>query len=361
MKFRVILALFVLILVSFSIVIRVNSTPITLASVTKTSTSTSLGSLGKKRGISMGTAIDLAPFQKDANYRSIMAQEFKMIVPENNWKFAFTHPTRERYDFKYIDQFMAFAQANNMEMRGHPLAWHLQLPRWVQDGNFTRDEWMAILREHIQTLVGRYRGQIVIWDVVNEAINRDGSFRDSIWLQHIGPEYIDLAFRWAHETDPEARLFYCDYGTEEINLKSDAIYNLVRGLLQRGVPINGVGFQAHLGLSYAPKMDSLTKNFKRFNDLGLEVQFTELDVKVQDGTGSLEKRFAEQANIYKNLLQICLDAQKCTAFITWGFTDRYSWISDLTGRGEAPLIFDASYRPKPTYNALKEVLSTGEK
>jgi endo-1,4-beta-xylanase len=209
--------------------------------------------------------------------------------------------------------------------------------------------------------VGRYRGQIVIWDVVNEAINRDGSFRDTIWLQHLGPEYIDLAFRWAHEADPEARLFYCEYGTEEINPKSDAVYNLVRGLIQRGVPINGVGFQAHLGLSYPPKLDSLAKNFKRFNDLGIEVQFTELDVKVQDGNGSWEKRFLEQASIYRSLLQTCLDAKKCTAFITWGFTDRYSWISDLTGRGEAPLIFDASYRPKPTYSAMKEVLSSPEK
>ncbi|HEY9832635.1 MAG TPA: endo-1,4-beta-xylanase, partial [Stenomitos sp.] len=126
--------------------------------------------------------------------------------------------------------------------------------------------------------------------------------------------------------------------------------------LQRGVPIDGVGFQSHLGLSYLPKLNSLAQNFERFNQLGLEVQFTELDMKIQDGKGSLEKRLAEQAKAYSDLLRVCLQAKKCTALITWGFTDRYTWIADVTGEVEAPLIFDASYRPKPAYEAIKEVL-----
>ncbi len=306
----------------------------------------------------MGVAVDFAAFQNDANYRSILTREFDMLVPENAWKFQYVHPTRHNYDFSQVDALMAFAKSNNMQMRGHPLAWHHLIPSWVEKGNFTRDEWMAILREHIQTLMGRYRGQIPIWDVVNEAINRDGSLRDTIWLRHIGPEYIDLAFRWAHEADPQARLFYCDYGTEELGQKSDAVYDLVRGLLQRGVPVNGVGFQAHLGLSYAPKLEPLAENFQRLGELGLEVQFTELDVKVQDGTGSWEKRLAEQAKVYAGLLQTCLQAKSCTAFTTWGFTDRYSWIGDLTGLGEAPLLFDKSYRPKAAYKAIQQVLSS---
>jgi endo-1,4-beta-xylanase len=306
----------------------------------------------------MGAAVDFAAIQNDANYRSVVTREFDILVPENAWKFQFVHPTRDRYDFSEVDALMAFAKANNMQMRGHPLAWHHLIPSWVEEGNFTRDQWMAILREHIQTLMGRYRGEIPIWDVVNEAINRDGSLRDTIWLRHIGPEYIDLAFRWAHEADPQARLFYCDYGTEQVGQKSNAVYDLLRGLLQRGVPVNGVGFQAHLGLSCAPKLESLAKNFQRLGELGLEVQFTELEVKVQDGTGSWEDRLAAQAKVYAGLLQTCLQAKNCTAFTTWGFTDRYSWIAGLTGQLDAPLIFDESYRPKPAYYALQKVLNS---
>jgi endo-1,4-beta-xylanase len=354
MKHRLI-ALVVVVLFSFSILLKVSATPSTPALQT---TSTSLRTLGQKRGISIGAAVDFIPLQADANYRAILTREFDMMVPENAWKFDHVHPTRGRYDFKEVDALMAFAKEHNLKMRGHPLAWHHLLPQWVLKGDFTRDQWIEILRDHIQTLVGRYQGQVYIWDVVNEAINRDGSLRDTLWLRHIGPEYIDLAYRWTHEADPKALLFYCDYATEELGQKSDAVYDLVRGMLQRGVPLNGVGFQAHLGLSYAPKLDSLAKNFQRFGELGLEVQFTELDVKVQDGVGSWDSRLKDQAKVYAGLLKTCLEAKSCTAFTTWGFIDRYTWIGDLTGLGEAPLIFDKSYRPKPAYHAMAEVLKS---
>lgn len=314
--------------------------------------------LGQKRGIAIGTAVDTASFQVDANYRAVLAREFDMLVPENAWKFEEVHPTPNRYDFREVDTLMEFAKANHMQVRGHPLVWHYSLPKWVDKGNFSREELLEILHNHINTVVGRYRGQIPIWDVVNEAMNRDGSLRDTIWLRNIGPEYIDLAFRWVHEADPQALLFYGDYSAEEINQKSDGIYTLVSGLLQRGVPIDGVGFQSHLGLSYLPDMDSLARNFRRFNDLGLQVQFTELDMKIQDGQNGLEERLVEQARAYGNLLRVCLEAKKCTALITWGFTDRYTWIANATGEVEAPLIFDASYRPKPAYEALHKLLSS---
>ncbi len=357
MKHRIVLALVVVVLVTFSILFRASAIP-SIPAVASETSSTSLRALAQKRGINIGAAVDFAPLQNDPDYRAVLTREFDIMVPENAWKFEYVHPTRGHYDFTQVDALMAFAKANNLKMRGHPLAWHHLIPPWVTKGNFTRDEWIAILREHIETLVGRYRGQVYIWDVVNEAINRDGSLRDTIWLRNIGPEYIDLAYRWTHEADPQALLFYCDYATEELGQKSDAVYDLVRGMLQRGVPLNGVGFQAHLGLSYAPKLKSLAKNFKRFGELGLEVQFTELDVKVQDGVGSWDSRLVEQGKVYAGLLKTCLEAQTCTAFTTWGFTDRYTWIGDLTGLGEAPLIFDKSYRPKPAYDAIKDVLQT---
>ena len=361
MKYRLLIALIVFVWLPFLIMFRGSATPsvptYSAASATETS-GPSLRSLAQKRGIGIGTAVDLGPFSSDSNYRAVIEREFKILVPENAWKFEFVHPTRDRYEFGQVDTLINFAKDNNMEVRGHPLVWHYSLPKWINEGNFSRDELIDILRTHVKTLVGRYRGQIPTWDVVNEAINRDGSLRDTIWLRNIGPEYIDMAFQWAHEADPQAKLFYGDYMTEEINQKSDGVYTLVSGLLQRGVPIDGVGFQSHLGLSYLPSMDSLTQNFDRFNQLGLEVQFTELDIKIQDGKGSLEQRLAQQAKAYGDLLNVCLQAKKCTALITWGFTDRYTWIAAVTGEVEAPLIFDASYRPKPAYNALKEVLSS---
>jgi endo-1,4-beta-xylanase len=361
MKHRLLLVLVVLVLVPFFIVLKVSSTPSAptpTAEIAETSTATSLRSLAQKRGISIGAAVQSAPLQNDANYRSVLAREFNMMVPENAWKFELVHPQRDRYDFREVDALMAFAKANHMQVRGHPLLWYYALPQWLTEGKFTRDELLAILREHIQTVVGRYRGQVAIWDVVNEALNRDGSLRDTMWLRQIGPEYLDLAFRWTHEADPQARLFYGDYSNEEVSQKSDGMYLMVQGMLQRGVPINGVGLQTHLTARYPTRLDLLAENIKRFGELGLEVQFTELDIKIADISGSWEERLAVQAQQYANLLRECLRAQKCTGFITWGFTDRYSWIGDLTGEVDAPLIFDKSYSPKPAYNALKEVLSS---
>ena len=361
MKYRLFLALLVFVWVPFFMLFGVSGTPSaptsTPANLTETS-GISLRSLGQKRGIDIGTAVDFAPFTNDANYREVLAREFQMLVPENAWKFENVQPERNQFEFTNIDKLIEFAKDNKMEVRGHPLVWHYSVPKWVDKGNFSREELIEILRNHIYTVVGRYRGQIPVWDVVNEAINEDGSLRDTIWLRNIGPEYIDMAFRWAHEADPQAKLFYGEYMTEEINPKSDGVYNLVSSLLQRGVPIQGVGFQSHLGLSYLPNLDSLAKNFDRFNQLGLEVQFTELDMKIQDGTGSMEKRLAEQAKAYRDLMQVCLQAKKCTALIMWGFTDRYTWIANVTGKVEAPLIFDESYRPKLAYEAITEVLSS---
>lgn len=366
MKQRLFVALVVLMLVPLLIVFRVSSTPSAASEPSsaptsaQNSTSTSLRSLAQKRGIAIGPAVQLAPIQYDSNYRSILAREFNILTAENAMKFEYVHPERDRYNFTEIDALVDFAKANNMQVRGHPLVWHHAQPRWLwmNEDNFTRDELMTILKEHIQTVVGRYRGQIVAWDVVNEAINRDGSLRDTIWLRNIGPEYIDLAFRWAHEADPEARLFYSDYGNDEEGRKPDAMYNMVRELLQRGVPIHGVGLQTHKHLHEPPNLEALAWNIKRHNELGLEVQFTELDVQVMKAKGSMEKRLADQGRVYGDILRVCLAAKSCTAFMTWGFTDRYSWIYDLVGQVEAPLIFDKSYRPKPAYDALKEVLSS---
>lgn len=361
MKHRLFVVLAILVVVSCFLLFGVRGTPSVSASSLAAKTSgTSLRSLAEKQGIDIGAAVQFAPLQNDGDYRSVLAREFNVLVPENEFKFEFVHPTADGYNFSQVDALVDFAKAHNMQVRGHPLLWHYAQPQWLDDGNFTRDELLEIMHRHIQTLVSRYRGQVTAWDVVNEALNRDGSLRDTIWLRNIGPEYIDLAFQWAHETDPQAKLFYSDYGNDEVGRKADAMYTMVSNLVQRGIPIDGVGLQTHKGLAVAPRLDLLSANIARLGKLGLEVQFTELDVKIQDGKGSRQERLAAQARQYGDVLRTCLAYKNCTAFITWGFTDRYTWLGSLTGKEEAPLLFDESYRPKPAYDAIKQVLSSIE-
>ena len=205
-----------------------------------------------------------------------------MVTPEVSMKFDATKPERGYYDFTEGDILVAFAKAHNMQVRGHNLVWYMALPSWLTTGHFTRDELISILHDHIFAEVSHYRGQVNIWDVVNEAINNDGSLRDSIWSRGIGHDYLDLAFRWAHEANPQARLFYNDYGGEGLGQKSNAIYNLVAGMIKRGVPINGVGLQMHVSLDGYPPPQDVLSNMKRLAALGLEVQITEMDVKIQD-------------------------------------------------------------------------------
>jgi endo-1,4-beta-xylanase len=321
---------------------------------------TSLRSLAQQRGILMGAAVAIEPLRQERIYREVLAREFSSVTPENVMKFEPIHPARDRYDFTAADEIVAFAKANNMRVRGHVLVWHQQLPQWLTQGTFTRDELMTILRDHIYTVVRRYRGQVFAWDVVNEAIADNGALRDTIWSRTIGPEYIELAFRWAHEADPQARLFYNDYNGEGLGKKSDAIYALIQKLLQRDVPINGVGLQMHVGLKNSPPPTDVSVNIRRLAALALDVHISEMDVKIQDGTGTQAENLAAQAKIYQDMLGVCLSEGSCRAFVLWGFTDKHSWIPGFTGKPDAALIFDKSYRPKPAYNALRERLMQRE-
>ncbi len=322
-----------------------------------TSSLPSLRALAQAHGLSIGTTVDVNALEEEGQYRDILAREFNMVTPEVSMKFDATEPKRNLYTFNEGDVLAAFAKMHNMQVRGHNLVWFRALPSWLTTGHFSRDELMGILREHILTEVSHYRGQVDIWDVVNEAVNDDGSLRDSIWLRGIGPNYLDLAFRLAHEANPEARLFYNDYGGEGLGQKSDAIYNLVKGMIQRGVPINGVGLEMHVSLGAYPRPGDVLANMKRLAALGLEVQITEMDVKIQDDARPMQARLDAEAQIYHDMLSACLAVKQCTAFVMWGFTDRHSWIPGATGHPDAPLIFDEEYRPKPAYFALVDVLN----
>ena len=307
--------------------------------------------------VQLGTAVRVEPLQDDELYRQTLRSEFEVLTPEDAMKMDAVRPSRELYDFHDADAIVNFAEASDMQVRGHTLVWHEALPDWLEEGNFSRDELRAILREHITTVVEHYRGRVVAWDVVNEAVNDDGTLRDSIWLRGIGPEYIEMAFRWAHEADPQAELFYNDYGGEGLGRKSDAIYTLARDLKERNVPIHGVGLQMHVSVVKHPDPQDVSENMARLANLGLEVDITEMDVQLQDGAGTMEEKLATQAHVYGDMAGVCRRSSACKQFITWGFTDRYSWIRESTNEQDMPLLFDESYQPKPAYQAVKEALA----
>lgn len=322
---------------------------------TLTPPSTSLRSLAQVRSLWIGAAVAVGPLLDEVLYARTLAREFNMLTPENAMKFGPVHPDLDRYNFDAADTIVDFAEENDMQVRGHTLVWHSQLPSWLTEGNWTREELIQILQEHIMTVVGHYRGRVLAWDVINEAVADNGRLRETIWLNGIGPEYIDMAFQWAHEADPGALLFYNDYSGEGLGAKSDAIYALTQGLLQRGVPIHGVGLQMHVSVDSFPRPQDVAVNMERLSALGLEVHITEMDVRIQDP--ATEEDLIRQASVYRDVFHVCQSVQNCKAFVLWGFTDLHSWISSHIGGWDTALIFDKVYRPKPAYNALIDELS----
>ncbi len=316
-----------------------------------------LRQLAQSFGFYMGAAAEPHLLTQDPQYGPMLAGEYNALTPENALKFGPLSPARGVYNFQPADALVAFAGLNGMRVRGHTLVWHEQLPAWFVQGRFSRDELLVLLENHIKTVVGRYRGRIAAWDVVNEALDFLGTLRFTPWLTGIGPEYIELAFRWAHEADPNALLFYNDYDIEGRSLKSQAAYNLVKGLVERGVPIHGVGFQMHVGLHRAPNIADVRANMDRLAALGLKVEITEMDVTTWAGTGTLDERLQAQAEIYRQVLELCVTHPACIGFTTWGFTDRYTWIPRHTGHPDVPLPLDTNYLAKPAYQALSDVLA----
>lgn len=305
-------------------------------------------------GRSIGTCAGAALVQRDAAYADLLAQEFNMLTPENDMKIARLQPEEGRFTFDSADQLVAFAETHGMKVRGHTLVWHLFLPKWLSDKEWEKDELNQVMRTHILTVAGRYKGKIDAWDVLNEAVEHDGRLRESLWYKTLGPDYIDNAFRWAREADPHALLFYNDFDAEGMNAKADGVYALVKGMKERGVPLDGVGFQLHVDAENPPSIEAMRKNMQRLVALGLQIHFTEIDVRVS--LPMTPERLEKQAACYAALLELCLSEPACTAFVTWGFTDRYSWVPRFfEGYGDA-LLFDRDKKPKPAYEAVRSIL-----
>src|ERR1700686_5471595 len=331
----------------------------------------SLRDAAQRSGMLIGTAGRPAQLS-EAAYASTLALEFNMLEPEDVLKWEVVHPEQQSFDFSQGDQIINFAARHGMKVRGHTLVWHQQNPKWLTEGKFTSGELAQILEKHSKTVVGHYRGKIFAWDVINEAFDelQPGQLRSTIWrdqpgigLAGNGRSYIERCFDWAHKADPQALLFYNEAGAEVVNPESDAIYAMVRDFRQRGVPIDGVGFQMHIEKLRAD-VASISANIKRFTALGVEVHITEMDVALPvDPNGN--PRFEDlqlQADIYREVSTACLSHPGCTAIQTWGFTDKYSWIGSHSKQSQgAALLFDRDYRAKPAYAALRNALAAGRR
>ncbi len=286
---------------------------------------------GAKHNILMGAAV-ANHLLSNSTAKTVLAREYSSLTAENVMKFGQIHPQRDTYNWGPADALVAFAQANGQKVHGHTLLWHTEMPSWANASD---------LEPHIRTIVGRYKGKIHSWDVVNEVMGDDGKLRN-VWYRDL----VAKAFRVAHEVDPNAILYINDYNIEDGRPKSDAMYNYVKGLLADGVPIHGVGFQCHFHTGWTPSTPLLAQ-MKRFAALGLRVSITEFDCAIKDGGTT-----TTQATQYSNMMKAALAVgDKFDKFTTWGFTDASTWLP-----GQNPLPFTADYKPKPAYTAMLNAL-----
>ena len=331
------------------------------------STPQTLREAANTSGVLIGTAV--RPYLLlEAAYSATLAHEFNMVEPEDALKWWTVWPTAESFDFKQGDQIVSFVEAHGIKVRGHCLVWDHNNPKWLAEGHFSPTQLSQLLHEHIATVMKHYAGHVFAWDVVNEGLDEKGTPRDSPWYNRPGigwsdqgTTYIEQAFRWAHEADPKALLFYNEAEGDTLKRKSDAIFALVWDFKNRGIPIDGVGLQLHL-----PRLDYDTgagaANIERLTKLGLQVHITELDVALPvDSQGAARAEdLQRQAGAYQRVVRACLQNPGCTAIQTWGFTDKYWWIgSHSHGTLGAGLLFDRAYKPKPSYDAMLKELTAG--
>lgn len=313
----------------------------------------------------------------------IIKTHFNSISPENVLKMGPVHPEQDRYNFEPADKFVAFGVNNEMSIIGHALVWHSQAPDWIyvdKNGNdVSRDTLLLRMKNHIHAVAGRYKGKIHGWDVVNEALENDGSLRQTKWLEIIGEEFIEKAFEHAKEADPNAELYYNDYNLWK-PAKRDGAVRLVKSLLDKGIKVDGIGMQGHYGIDY-PSVEEIEASILAFSELGVKVMITELDIDLLPNPtnrqgADVEERFEamEGYDPYKAGLPDSVDQKlsqryadlfqlfykhrdKISRVTLWGVADHHSWLNSWTmpGRTNYPLLFDRNYQPKNALDAIIEI------
>lgn len=330
----------------------------------------------------MGTALSenqILGREKEA--LDVAAYHFNAVTPENSMKWEEIHPTESNYNWSVSDSLVAFCKANNIFLTGHALVWHHQTPDWVfenADGTpASRELLLARMERHINAVVGRYKGVIPSWDVVNEALNDDGTMRESKWRQIIGDDYIAKAFEYAHKADPQAELYYNDYNLFK-PAKRDAAVRIIKEVQEQGIPVHGIGMQGHYGVGYPNDLTEIEDAIKAFSMLG-DVMVTELDISVlpfpdegNEGADigidmALKAKYnpytaglpsdmeANYTSHYENIFKIYLaHADKISRVTLWGVNDAQSWRNNwpMQGRTDYPLLIDRNNRLKPVAHSL---------
>ena len=308
---------------------------------------TTLGQLAVAQGRYFGSATDDL---SDPRYTAILGSEFGQITVGNAMKWDAVEKSPGSFDYTRADSFVAFAKAHNQTVRGHTLVWHSQLPGWVS--SVPANQLLGVMRNHVTNEATHFKGKVVHWDVVNEAFEGDGTRRRSVFQEKIGDSYIAEAFKAARAADPGAKLYYNDFDIEGVNAKSNAVFDLVKSMKAAGVPIDGVGMQAHLEIGKIPS--TLQRNIQRFADLGVDVAITELDIRMPMPRTTAKDN--QQAADYATVVKACLAVKRCVGITIWDVSDKYSWIPSVFPGTGAALPYDENFGKKPAYTAIAEAL-----
>jgi endo-1,4-beta-xylanase len=338
------------------------------------------------KGFLIGVALNQRQSDgEDAAALAIVERHFASISPENLLKWEAVHPEPGRFDFGPADRYVDFGTKRGMFVVGHVLVWHQQMPAWVFAGEggrkLDREALLARMKEHIQAVVGRYRGRIGGWDVVNEVFEDDGTLRKSPWLEAIGEDYVAKAFEYAHQADPEAELYYDDYNLWK-PAKCAATVKLVRELRSRGLRVDGIGEQGHWGLD-DPPLETIDAALAAIRSSGAKALVTELDMDVlprdPDMWGAdlaIKAMIRATTNVYPNGLPAAVEQQLARRYADvfalflkhgvsrvtfWGVSDATTWLDDfpIPGRVNYPLLFDRAGREKPAFHAVLDTLGRG--
>ena len=318
--------------------------------------------LAKERGRFIGTILNSEWFNDaiEPEFEEIHKTQFNVVVAENEMKFDATEPSENEFNFAKGDKMVEYAQANGLRVRGHALAWHSQVPGWVNNYSGQKEKLLSVLKNHIDNVVGHWKGKIAEWDVVNEAINDDYNHdwrsTGSVWYEGIGPEFLDSAFVWAHAADPDAELCYNDYAVEwGINEGSKAGFVLeqVKRWKANGIPITCVGTQTHIEIAHETTPQNVRAFAKALAELDVTLNITELDIGFPKGSaGKLTAAdYEKQGHLYRQFMDVFLEEPNMGEFVIWGLTDAHSWLDEQQGKTEG-LLYDKKYKPKPAYDSI---------
>jgi endo-1,4-beta-xylanase len=318
-----------------------------------------LNARAQKIGKYFGTEYSVSQLS-DGTFMNIAnnKEEFGAVTPENEMKWDATEPNRNQFNYGNGDRIANAAGSAQQLLRCHTTVWHSQLPNWVRNG-YDNQTMISIMNTHITNLMTHWKGKCKHWDVVNEALEEDGSYRrnQSPFYSIIGEAFIPMAFKLAAQVDPDAKLFYNDYNIELAGAKSSGAQRIVRLIKQYGARIDGVGLQAHLVVGQVPSYTQYQSNLKAFTDLGVDVAYTELDIRMNLPSDS--GKLNQQATDYGNVVKACALTPKCLGITTWGLTDKYSWVPNtFQGTGDA-LPWNSNFQKKPAYSAILSALDAG--